>query len=242
MNQPDLDGASGNPAMHPASRGGAADRREAGEADRHEQGEGHARPSPGESFGQGGWQGAVARTVAGMGYDVVDIDRSAGRLLRVTIDRLTGRTYPTGASESVTIEDCEAVTHQLQYALEVDGVDYARLEVSSPGLDRPLRSEADFRRFAGQAVDVTLRAALQGRKRFRGLLEARDGGWRLLLDDTLGQKLDTRRRTPRKVGETVVQTLDFELNELREARLVPVVNFKGRPAEKVADEAGGLKP
>ena len=159
---------------------------------------------------QGNLQQAVENIVAGLNYELVDVERAAGGLLRVTIDRIPGRVYASGGEEFVTVEDCEAVTRQLQYALEVDGVDYARLEVSSPGLDRPLRREADWLRFAGRQVSLTLKAPLQGRKGYRGLLERTEAGWRLVLDG----KND--------------QALDFVLDEVREARLVPVVDFKGR--------------
>jgi len=87
-----------------------------------------------------GWQQALERTVTGLGFDLVDVERSAGGLLRVTIDRLPGQAYSTGPGEAVVVEDCEIVTRQLQYLLEVEAVDYARLEVSSPGLDRPLKN------------------------------------------------------------------------------------------------------
>ena len=103
-----------------------------------------------------------------------------------------GRAYDTGAGDAVTVDDCERVTRQLQYALEVDGVDYARLEVSSPGLDRPLRKPADWDRFAGSEVDLTLRAPFQGRKHWRGVLQPRDAGWRLVLPPPTAR----RRRAP----------------------------------------------
>lgn len=70
----------------------------------------------------------------------------------------------------VTVEDCEAVTRQLQYVLEVGNVDYARLEVSSPGLDRPLKRVEDYARFAGQQVLITLKMPFQGRKKYQGQL------------------------------------------------------------------------
>jgi ribosome maturation factor RimP len=193
------------------------------------------------------WQAAVARTVEAMGYETVDVERSAGGLLRVTIDRVPGRAYPTGESRAVLIEDCEAMTHQLQYALEVDGVDYQRLEVSSPGLDRPLRKESDIARFVGEAAEVTLKAPLQGRRRFRGLLAARDGGWRLVLDDRVGRPRDPRARPSRRAAGTpqvdTVETLDFEWNEVHEAHLVPVLDFKGRAAKAARNETdpGGLQ-
>ena len=93
-------------------------------------------------------QQTVEQTVAGFGYDLVEVERSAGGLLRVTIDLpWSGPSSEAvaGAPEPfVTVEDCEKVTRQLQFALEVDGADYKRLEVSSPGIDRPLRNEQDL--------------------------------------------------------------------------------------------------
>lgn len=165
-----------------------------------------------------------------MGYDLVDIERPGGGLLRVTIDRLPGRAYSTGESEFVLVEDCEAVTRQLQYVLEVENCDYARLEVSSPGLDRPLRRPEDFERFAGQQAEITFRQPFQGRKKFTGVLQAREGGWRLVFGG--GHPGGEGGRAPKAkkktAGEEVEQVLDFTLDELREARLVPVLDFKGR--------------
>lgn len=167
------------------------------------------------------WQTAVERTVTGLGYELVETERSARGLLRVFIDRVPGRSYPTGESEMVTVDDCEAVTRQLQYVLEVENVDYERLEVSSPGLDRPLKKAADYERFAGSELDLTLKLPLQGRKKFRGILLARpDGGWRLEFNDGKGD-----------------QALDFTFDEVREARLVPVVDFKGRRGRKAGETA-----
>ena len=188
-------------------------------------------------------QAAIERTVIGMGYDLVDIERSAGGLLRVTIDRLPGRSYETGPSEFVTVEDCELVTRQLQYVLEVEAVDYARLEVSSPGLDRPLKKPADFERFVGAEVEVTLREAFQNRKKWRGqLLAGGAGGWRLVLPAAPAPSKTAQKaaeKAARKLANTQAepgadpaaateQALDFALDEVREARLVPVVDFKGR--------------
>src|SRR3990167_9869312 len=130
-----------------------------------------------------GGQDALERTVAGLGYDLVDVERSAGGLLRVTIDRLPAQAYSTGPGEAVLVEDCEIVTRQLQYVLEVEAVDYNRLEVSSPGLDRPLKKLADWQRFVGSDVEVTLREPFQNRRKWRGVLEAGGGdvAWRLVL-------------------------------------------------------------
>ena len=123
-----------------------------------------------------GWTSAIDRTVTGLGYDLVDVERVGGGLLRVTIDRRPGQAYTTGESEFVLVEDCEAVTRQLQYVLEVENADYSRLEVSSPGLDRPLRGERDFRRFVGEQVEILLKEPFQARKKFAGELQARENG------------------------------------------------------------------
>jgi len=193
------------------------------------------------------WQQALERTVTGLGYDLVDVERSAGGLLRVTIDRLPGQVYPTGPGEFVLVEDCEIVTRQLQYLLEVEGVDYHRLEVSSPGLDRPLRKPADWPRFVGEQIEVTLREPFQGRRKWRGALMAgepaagtADGqAWRLVLpidkplSRTAAKKLEKLAKAAAAAGQPAPDaeaqaTLDFLLDEVREARLVPVVDFKGR--------------
>ena len=167
-----------------------------------------------------GWQEAIAATVSGLGYELVDVERAQRGLLRITIDRIPGRSYRVGrgpdalldAGESVTVDDCEAVTRQLQYVLEVEGLDYARLEVSSPGLDRPLKREADYLRFAGQMVRIALKAPFEGRKAWEGRLsQGEAGGWNLSF----------------KNGKTE-QVLGFTLQEVRDARLVPMVDFKGR--------------
>jgi ribosome maturation factor RimP len=167
------------------------------------------------------WQIAVDRTVSGLGYELVDLERSGGGLLRVFIDRLAGRSYPDGG-QAVTVEDCEAVTRQLQHVLEVENFDYARLEVSSPGLDRPLKKPQDYARFAGSEVDVTLRMPVDGRKKFRGRLLAEGDAWRVVFNDGKGD-----------------QALDFTLDEVRETRLVPVLDFKGRKGKALAEPTDG---
>jgi ribosome maturation factor RimP len=114
--------------------------------------------------------------VTGMGYELVDLHVSnGGQLLRLFIDKPGG----------VGLEDCAAVSRQLSRVLEVEGVDYDRLEVSSPGLDRPLRKAGDFERFAGQKAEVRMRTPGEGgRKKYVGVLRgAADGKLRLELED-----------------------------------------------------------
>ena len=189
-------------------------------------------------------QEIVAQIVSGLGYDLVEIDRSAGGLLRITIDLpwVQAVAGEMQTEQFITVEDCEKVTRQLQFALEVEGIEYRRLEVSSPGIDRPLRHLADFERFAGQVVDLTLKAPIgaagtgqvsANRKKFRGTLERTldaqgQVGWQIVWSDAPlvkpGQRVSKKRVPP------PLQALGFALEELREARLAPIVSFKGRGA------------
>ena len=192
-------------------------------------------------------QQIVEQTVTGLGYDLVEIERSAGGLLRITIDlpwQPTAGEAPA-AEQFITVEDCEKVTRQLQFALEVDAVDYNRLEVSSPGIDRLLRHEMDFQRFEGEEVDVTLKEPVgeaggglinANRKKFRGTLErAENGGWQVVWSDAPPVK--PGQRVSKKREPAPLQALGFTFDELREARLAPIVNFKGRSA-KPGQQAG----
>lgn len=176
------------------------------------------------------WQSAVERTVAGLGYDLVDAEKSAGGLLRVYIDHLPS---VADLQTFITVDDCEKVTRQLQHVLEVEGCTYERLEVSSPGLDRPLKKAADFARFAGEQVEITLKVPFKGRKKFSGELQAVGESWRLVLDAPRPTRAVKRAAAAVALmaegeGERAGQALDFSLEEIREAHLVPVVDFKGR--------------
>ena len=135
----------------------------------------------------------VEATLAGMGFELVDARASGGgRLLAIFIDRPGG----------ITVDHCAEVSRQLSRVFAVEGIDYDRLEVSSPGLDRPLRKVADFVRFAGNKVDVKMRTPDEsGRKRFTGLLRgAQDGVARLEME-----------------GREVA----LDLNDIDKARLMP---------------------
>lgn len=135
----------------------------------------------------------VQPVVAGMGYELVDVQASnGGRLLRLFIDKPGG----------VGLEDCAAVSRQLSRVFEVEGIDYERLEVSSPGLDRPLRKAADFARFCGRKAEVRMRTPdATGRRRFVGVLRGAEAG-------QVQMELD---------GQTVA----LELEAIERARLVP---------------------
>ena len=182
----------------------------------------------------------IEQTVTGLGYDLVDVERTKGGLLRVTIDF----PYVAGMEQFINAEDCEKVTRQLVFVLEVEGASYSRLEVSSPGIDRPLRTEKDFERFMGELIDLILKAPVgaaaagstvsANQKKFRGTLEKAeklDGGWQIVWSDEPevkpGQKV-SRKRIP-----APLQALGFTLDEIATARLAPVVDFKGRKPKAV---------
>jgi ribosome maturation factor RimP len=195
-------------------------------------------------------QEIVSTTVTGLGYELIELERSAGGLLRVTIDLPWTPESEASAlgSPMLTVEDCEKVTRQLQFTLEVETIEYRRLEVSSPGIDRPLRNQQDFERFCGETIDITLKqpmgVAAQGmvnasRKKFRGELRKgpASGEWQIAwVDEPASAKAarpahKDRAMVPKagkKKKEVIEQVMGFVLGELREARLAPIVNFKGR--------------
>jgi ribosome maturation factor RimP len=189
------------------------------------------------------WQAVVERTVTGLGYDLVDVERAPGGLMQVFIDHPAGK-FPAGSpSEFITVDDCERVTRQLQTVLEVEAVAYERLEVSSPGLDRPLKKPADYARFVGDEIEIALKQPFEGRRKFRGVLTAaephaseavqavapaaRDEAAATAPSASAQEGAATSWRLVFNDGK-VDQALDFSLEEVRDARLVPVVDFKGR--------------
>lgn len=104
----------------------------------------------------------VEQAVTALGYELVDIEMSPkARLLRVFIDIERG----------INVDDCGAVTRHLQRVFEVENIDYDRLEVSSPGLDRPLKKAADFERFAGQDVQIRIQIPIANQRNFAGRLQ-----------------------------------------------------------------------
>jgi ribosome maturation factor RimP len=111
----------------------------------------------------------IETAVTGLGYELVEFETSPrARLLRVFIDIPESvRTEKSG----ISVDDCAAVSHQLSRVFMVENVDYDRLEVSSPGLDRPLTKAADYRRFAGREVQLKLRVPQGNQRNFSGVLE-----------------------------------------------------------------------
>ena len=178
----------------------------------------------------------VERTVVGMGYQLVDVERLGAGLLRVSLD----------SEKGVGLEDCERVSRQLSHLFAVEQVDYQRLEVSSPGLDRRLRRADDFARFAGKEINVQLyapSAAAGGRKRLRGRVLQVVGGVgdeRLqleLVDETPVKRVQRVSRTRARERAPAVGVIEVALKDIDRARLVPELDF--RPARLTAsgDEA-----
>ena len=121
-----------------------------------------------------GTEAIVERTVTGLGYELVEAQLAqGGRLLRVFIDRPAGSAVPASSGpvqSGISVEDCERVSRQLERVLPVEGIDYDRLEVSSPGLDRVLKTPAHFLRFTGERAELRLRVPVGNRRRFTGVL------------------------------------------------------------------------
>lgn len=148
----------------------------------------------------------IETTLNGMGYELVELERAPAGLLRVYIDQ---------PDTGITIEDCEKVSRQLTHVFTVENVDYERLEVSSPGLDRPLKKLADFVRFAGAEARVTLRLPVNGQKNFTGILQVPTG-------ETGAEKIGLEFE-----GKDGPALLEFTVTDVDKARLVPVFDFKG---------------
>jgi ribosome maturation factor RimP len=147
-----------------------------------------------------------------LGYELVDLELAQGGLLRVFID------FPSG-DKLISISDCEALSNQLVHALPVEGIDFERLEVSSPGMDRRLSRHPHFLRFAGETVKARLRRPVNGQRNFEGLLE-------VIAEPLEGSpELQTYRISfAGKGGEPMA--LDFCLDEVDQVRLVPQFSFK----------------
>jgi ribosome maturation factor RimP len=135
----------------------------------------------------------LRQTLEGLGYELVDLESSRGGLLRVFIDSPKG----------ITVEDCARVSNHLTRAFAVETVEYERLEVSSPGLDRPLKRLEDFERFSGRKASVRLKLPQDGQRRFEGVVAGVEDGKVVL-------EIDGTRR-------------EFALGDIDRARLVPDV-------------------
>jgi ribosome maturation factor RimP len=147
-------------------------------------------------------QARIETTVNGLGYELVTLEREGRGLLRVYIDKPDG----------IALDDCVRVSNQLTRLLAVEEVAYERLEVSSPGLDRPLVKEPDFIRFRGERAQLKLRMPLDGRRKFVGVLEGVEDGQVVL--------------------ETETGRAAFPLSDIESARLAPEMARQGLARRK----------
>ena len=142
-------------------------------------------------------QQILETTLPGMGYELVDVELTAQGILRVFIDKEGG----------ITVEDCATVSNHLSRGFMVEDVDYKHLEISSPGLDRPLKKAADFVRFTGSMVKLKTRLPVDGQKNFIGRIESFD-----------------------EAAQTIVlafdgKTAQIELSNVDKARIKPEFKF-----------------
>ena len=138
----------------------------------------------------------LQRTLPALGYELVDVETSKSGLVRVFIDKPAG----------IDVEDCARVSNHLTRLFAVENIDFDRLEVSSPGLDRPLTKLADFARFAGEEAQLTLSAPVNGAKRIKGIVRGIDG------DNVL--------------VETAAGVRAFPFGTIGRARLVPRIDWR----------------
>lgn len=155
-------------------------------------------------------------------------------LIKITIDRIDG----------VRIEDCEAVSRQLSRSLEVEAINFSRLEVGSPGADRPLRNIEEFKRFLGERVKIKLKENFQGKKIYSGILidpEIGEGTFGLQLEEEKAKAKSSKGKLSKdkskldesvtKLGDTEnirINLLCFKLDEIERATLDPKLDFRGK--------------
>jgi len=154
----------------------------------------------------------LAMTLPPMGYELVDWEMSRGRMVRVFIDKLglEPEAGKAGTGAGITVDDCAKVSNHLTRLFVVENIDYERLEVSSPGMDRPLRKLSDYARFSGEEAQVHLHELTDGVRRIKGILrgiEQGPGGDSVLVET-----------------ETGVRTIPFAV--IDRGRLVPKIEWR----------------
>jgi ribosome maturation factor RimP len=150
----------------------------------------------------------LASTLPPMGYELVDWEMSRGRMVRVFIDKLAGSTE--GSTDGISVDDCARVSNHLTRLFTVEDIDYERLEVSSPGLDRPLTKIADYTRFSGEEAQVHLHELTDGVRKVKGILRG-------IVQGTSGDSVLVET-------ETGVRTIPFAL--IDRGRLVPKIEWR----------------
>jgi ribosome maturation factor RimP len=131
--------------------------------------------------------------LSGLGYELVMLERAGRGLMRIFIDKPGG----------VTIDDCVKVSNHLTHLFTVENIDYDRLEVSSPGIDRPLTKPQDYERFAGEQVTLKLRVPMENRRRLVGQLIGLEADQIRLVVDGAEIKVDLRNVDSTRLKPTI---------------------------------------
>ena len=162
----------------------------------------------------------LAMTLPPMGYELVDWEMSRGRMVRVFIDKLGlkteleteagGDVAKAGVGGGITVDDCAKVSNHLTRLFVVENIDYEQLEVSSPGMDRPLRKLSDYARFSGEEAQVHLHELTDGVRRVKGILRGIEQGPK-------GESVLVET-------ETGVRTIPFAV--IDRGRLVPKIEWR----------------
>ncbi len=175
----------------------------------------------------------VADTVTGLGFEFVEFERLGRGLLRVTID--------TAHEGGIGVDDCERVSDQLTRLFTVEAIDFERLEVSSPGVDRPLKRLADWVRFAGREAHVELFEPLYGpelpeagRRKFDGhIVSASEEAIEFSIEEIKHARTPSEAARAKKKGKTKKAApkesivVRFALNDVDRANLIAQLDFKG---------------
>lgn len=178
----------------------------------------------------------VEETVQGLGYEFVEFERLPRGLMRITID--------STAEGGVGVDDCEAVSDQITHLFTVEDIDYDRLEVASPGVERPLKRARDWQRFAGRPAHVELYEPLKaegfpeaGRRKLDGIIlgiEGEDGNEvisfsfeELNIARTPSQAAKARQTGKAKPKEQPVH-VKFGISDVDRANLIAELDFKGK--------------
>ena len=177
----------------------------------------------------------IEQTVDGLGYELVDVEWAGGGVLRVFIDKPGAVVLADGSTQGgITIDDCARVSDQLSRVFAVENVNYERLEISSPGLDRPLKKAAHLARFAGHEAFVKLRTSpggqTRGRKQFQGVLQVVETA--TAVADGATCAVATRFGLVLEGAEGGQELLEFTFDEVEKARLVPRIDFRSNAGSK----------
>lgn len=161
----------------------------------------------------------IEQAISGLGYELVEVELTPASMIRVFMDKEGG----------VTIEDCQKVSEHLSRLFMVEGVDYNRLEVSSPGLERPLKKFADFVRFSGKSAKIKTINAIANEKVFYGLI---------VMVDESNHDIHLQLNTSNKDGSDAILIINYA--NVSRARLV--FEYKKSPQYKRIKKPDNIAP